>query len=36
MYDCSSFCLGPGCENWMSCGKDGYNTANSPRDKEEK
>lgn len=31
MYDCSSFCLGPGCENWISCGKAGHNTANSPQ-----
>ncbi len=21
MYDCNAFCLGPGCENWLTCEK---------------
>lgn len=31
MYDCTTFCLGPGCEFWGDCEKSHDKTATSPQ-----
>lgn len=36
MYDCTTFCLGPGCEFWGACEKCHDTAATSPHPADEK